>query len=128
MIDLDPVLQPWADQAPSWSEAQAMSLARSLAERFEMTIGSFDPPDEEWINVNGADGYAMISTRYPLMFAAGQPLLAPEITAIPVTDTDADQLRASRDLLEATLLPHGIKDPEFSTEAFSVGDLFVESV
>jgi hypothetical protein len=128
MIDLDPILQPWVDHAPTWSEDQAMTLARNLSERFAMTIAPFDPPDEEWINVSSPGRYAMISTRYPFMFSIGPSLLLRDITAVPIIDTDTEELRASRDVLEATLLPHGIKDPEFNTEAFSAGDLFVESV
>lgn len=57
-----------------------------------------------------------------------RPLLAPGITAVSIADADSEQLRASREVLEATLLPHGIKDPEFNAEAFSAGDLFVKSV
>jgi hypothetical protein len=128
MIDLDPILRPWISQEPEWGEDQALELARSLAERFGLTVASFDPPDEEWVNVSSADRYAMISVRYPLMFSAGSLPSAPGITVVPIVDADTEELSASREVLEATLLPHGIKDPEFNTSAFSAGDLFVESV
>lgn len=123
MIDLDPILTRLHRASPPWDDEDALRVANDLSTE----IYSFDPPDEEWVRFNGG----MISTRYPLAFATAertQPLQDDGVVVIPMTDFDTDEYRASREILEATLLPHGINDADFNTEAFSAGDLFVESV
>lgn len=53
---------------------------------------------------------------------------APGLVVVEVTDFSAAELRASPEVLRATLLRFGWSDDDFDTNAFCASDLFVESV
>ncbi|MGH3655856.1 MAG: hypothetical protein ACRDUA_04280, partial [Micromonosporaceae bacterium] len=107
MIDLDPLLRPWIDEPPAWGEKQAMRVAREIAERLDMRIAPFDPPDEEWIIIGNDAGWAYISSRYPMAFAPDGVALPEDVVVARIANTDTEQVRASPDVLRATLLRHG---------------------
>lgn len=127
MIDLDPILRPWVDDPPSWSEERAVQAVRTVAQRYGLPVAEFEPPDEEWIRFGDSARHGMVSTRYPLAFANDGVDFPQGVTVVRYAHPDDEDIRASRDVLEATLLPNGISE-DFDTDGFSAGDLFVESV
>lgn len=127
VIDLDPILRPWVDEPPPWDEDQTVHAVQAAADKHGLPVAEFEPPDEEWIRFGDANRHGMMSVRYPLAFANDGIAFPKGITVVRYTHSDDENIRASRELLQATLLPHGISD-DFDTEAFSAGDLFVESV
>lgn len=127
MIDLDPILRQWVNDPPPWDEDQAVQAVRTVADEYGLPVAEFEPPDEEWIRFGDADRHGMMSVRYPLAFTNDDVAFPEGITVVRYTHPDDENIRASRELLQVTLLRHGISD-DFNTEAFSAGDLFVESV
>jgi hypothetical protein len=138
MVDLDPLLRPWvgkdsaAAASMGWDEDQAAALARRIASASGLDI-QWEPGDEEWILfLRDGRHEGMLSVRYPV--AVGVPSLVAALTSsdsrLSVAEIDdflSEELRASPELLRATVLDQGW-DPDFDTERFSANDLFVESV
>ena len=135
MADLDPLLRPLIDPQPvlnDWSEEQALDVARRVAVECGLST-TWEPPDEEWILFVGADAcHGMLSVRFPIALGTA-PVTAAlgvadrRVAVLQIDDFMAEDLRASPELLEATVLEYGWDDT-FDTEAFSAWDLFVGSV
>jgi hypothetical protein len=135
MTDLDALLRRWADPEPvvnDWSAEQALDVARRVAAECGLRV-SWEPPDEEWILFVGAGAsHGMLSVRYPIALGTA-PVTAAlgvadrRVAVVRIEDFMAEDLRASPELLKATVLDYGWDD-SFDTEAFSANDLFVESV
>ena len=135
MTDLDALLRPWAHLEPAvidWPEEQALDIALRVAE--ECGLGTaWEPGDEEWILFVGVHAYhGMLSVRFPIALGSGPVTAAlgaadPRVAAVQIEDFMAEDLRASPELLKATVL-NGGWDDTFDTEAFSANDLFVVSV
>jgi hypothetical protein len=131
VIDLDGLLRAWITApAPPWDAAAAQALARRAAVGRALSV-EWEPDDEEWVRLLDESSRALVSVRYPLVLTV--PELAdafgePGVRVVPVSSVDAEELRASPDVLIATLLPSGNWDEDFDTEAVSAWDLFVESV
>lgn len=138
MMDLDPVLcrwlgtAPWDTPLPDWSRSSAGSTFENLGRSHDLTLTAYEPPDEEWICVQGAAAAAVTSALFPLAFVT--PGLcdvirrrAPQITTVPLASTVAADYRASPEMLRATLLRYGWTN-DFSPSSFCVSDLLVESL
>jgi hypothetical protein len=132
LIDLDEVLRSWQASPPSdWNGAAAERVARAVATPQRLRT-DYDPPDEEWIRLLDDGVRALIHTRYPLALALAEqlePLRAaePRLRVVEISDYEAEELRASKDVLQATVLPYA-SWVDFDPERFSANDLFVESV
>jgi hypothetical protein len=137
MIDLDPVLARWADEesgngsVAEWEESTAHQLAERLADRHGLRV-SWEPGDEEWIRLLNSESEGMLSTRFPLalvtrLLSGDLREMAPDVVVVEITHFLAEDLRASPQLLAATVLREGWAD-DFNPEAFCANDLFVESV
>ncbi len=138
MIDLDHLLErwvgeePWQRRRPDWSDNDAQELGQQLARDHGLTV-DWERGDEEWIRLSDGDAVqAMVSTLLPLALATGalrptMQRLRPDLVVGEISDFDAEELRATPDVLRSTLLRHGWDD-DFDPERFSARDLFVESV
>ncbi|GIF70576.1 hypothetical protein [Asanoa siamensis] len=133
MIDLDPALRPWVDGAPAaWDVREAVRVAEDIAAVRSVGV-DWEPGDEEWVHVVDERILAQISKFFPLALVLGDDLAEvfrsrhAEVTTVVITAADAEELRASPDLLQRTVLSAGWSD-EFNPEQFSALDLFLESV
>lgn len=135
MTDLDAVLRRWADPEPvvnDWSTEQALDVAGRVAAECGLGV-AFEPPDEEWALFVGAGAvHGMLSVRYPIALGTAPVVAALDaadrrVAVVRIKDFMAEDLRASPELLKATVLEYGWDD-SFDTEAFSANDLFVESI
>jgi hypothetical protein len=132
LIDLDEVLRPWvAAAAPAWDAKAAQALATRAAAGQGLSV-EWEPDDEEWVRLVGDTSQALISVRYPLALCvpalAGALAAQPGVRVVEISDAEAPELRASVDVLRATLLPGPHWAEDFDPDRFSAWDLFVESV
>lgn len=130
VIDLDDVLRPWrgGPSPAGWDGPAALALAHRLNVDGALTV-EWEPGDEEWIYL----GTGMISVRFPIALAVDSLAARirdadPSIGVVEISGLHVEELRASADLLRATVLPYPWDEQLFNTEAFSAWDLFVESV
>lgn len=127
MIDLDETLRPWTTSpAPAWDAAAALALAQRVAAQHNLPV-EYEPSDEEWVQVGDQ---ALVSVRYPLALALPDLVGAfgPAVRVVPVSGLDEVELRASADVLKATVLPGPYWSEDFDPDQFSPMDLFLESV
>jgi hypothetical protein len=137
VTDLDAILQPLAGQRP-WEQpdtgwaTEAESITQAVATARGLRV-EWEPPDEEWLRLlDDHHWYGMVSTLFPLAVATRAIATdlrgrRPDLTVVEVSDPLTDELSASPDLLQATLLRYGWDD-DFNPAAFCANDLFVESV
>lgn len=109
-----------------------MAIAHAVAPRVDV-IAEHEPGDQEWVRFVGQDSYrGLLSVYFPLAIVTSElvaPLRveAPDLTIVQITDYDAEEMRASPDILASTLL---FRQPaaDFDPEAITADDLFFESL
>ena len=138
MMDLDPVLScwrgttPWDHPLPGWARSCVGTTLTELGCAHGLTLTAYEPPEEEWICVQGPGAAAVTSALFPLAFVTSglRDLLCrrlPQITLIPLASTVAFDYCASPRILRETLLRSGWSK-DFSPSRFCVADLLIESV
>jgi hypothetical protein len=132
LIDLDDVLRDWTASPPAnWDADAAKSVAAKLSRENDMEV-DWDPPDEEWIRL-GNPVQALVHVRYPLALVARELVdtvraARPDLRIVAIADYYGEELRATTDVLKATVLPYQPWSEDFTADQFSAHDLFVESV
>jgi hypothetical protein len=131
VIDLDATLRPWMAGPPaSWGEDAAVRVAEEAAQRRSLRT-VWEPGDEQWIRLVADGVVGLLGIRYPLAFVTDRHLADDlerlHTIAIVVDDIDGEQLRASADVLQATVLPPPWSE-DFDPDHFTAMDLFVDSV